>query len=778
MSWAPLASDVPLDNAAQPAPDAATAPPAPSPPSDSQPAPQSPPAAPTGFTALPADAKLDGDAQDTAPAGLTPEEQRAVLDYLPKAKDAADLEQFAHDLTNGRASIGNAADVIAKRDQGHKQFSFENHVAPQINLPKDWRDKIGDAMIAGLSAQFPGLATFLQQARENGSGKAFTEHAANALVADYGPEVGGFLKTVADGGDLGTNIAHQRAVLTGDSSEHPVASIGGELTGAALAAPIGGEAVDAAGLSDIPSVAKAATGAAAYGSGAAGPGHRVAGAVEGAALGGLTDVAVPYIIKAIPAAGRAISDSLSSAPASPEALAAAKSASDLNITLPKFALSDADRAHAGALEQTAAGRGVIRAARTAMLDTSEAARSGIASDVGTAPETAAQLGDQTLDAAVKSNKARRNAISTLYDYANSASAGTAVTPAQTISTINSILTDENSRIGGSKIAPILQNVKDDLGQAGSITVDQARNLRTTLREQLTNEAGSTPSNADRITNQVMAAVNADMRNSLPSDAFNIYKQADTAWAQQRSLEDDVLKPFLGKDFDNWGDQVAAKINSDAKGNGTRLARFLSSLPEADANNVRASIITGLGKSKDGAQNAAGDAFSLNTFLTNWNQLSGARRLIFAPDTVKALDKLADVANVGKLSETARNHSNTGGILSRVLMGAGEMGGGALILSGHFKEGAIGLLASGLMAAKQYGAAKLLANPAFAKKLAATPLSPKVAEAFWNRPWVKELQLQNPTIAGEIQLFQNAVNDNFKRFSVSANSNTNEKPENQ
>jgi hypothetical protein len=276
----------------------------------------------------------------------------------------------------------------------------------------------------------------------------------------------------------------------------------------------------------------------------------------------------------------------------------------------------------------------------------------------------------------------------------------------------------------------------------------------------------------------MAAVNADMRNSLPSDAFNIYKQADTAWAQQRSLEDEVLKPFLGNDFDNWGDQVAAKINSDAKGNGTRLARFLSSLPEADANNVRASIISGLGKSKDGAQNAAGDAFSLNTFLTNWNQLNGSRRLIFAPDTVQALDKLADVANVGKLSETARNHPNTGGVFSRLLMGAGEVGGGAAILMGHVKEGVFGLLASGLMAAKQYGAAKLLANPDFAKRLAATPMNPKGAAAFWSRPWSQAMIAKNPAIAGEIQLFQQAVNDNLRTTPIAASPNTNSPSQNQ
>jgi hypothetical protein len=63
-----------------------------------------------------------------------------------------------------------------------------------------------------------------------------------------------------------------------------------------------------------------------------------------------------------------------------------------------------------------------------------------------------------------------------------------------------------------------------------------------------------------------------------------------------------------------------------------------------------------------------------------------------------------------------------------------------------------------------GAAKLLASPAFAKKLAATPMSVKGAEAYWSRPWVKAVAVKNPAIAAEIQAFQykvlNGLNDNI------------------
>lgn len=722
------------------------------------------------------------------PEGFTEPQKQAILGYIPKAKDAADLQAYAVQLSGNKHGIGNAQDVLDSYRKGVRNFAWEPPVAVQAPPAQqggtldDLRNAVGDGIFTGLDAMMPGLGTFLRAHRD--AGRAYTANAADAAAGDYGPEIAGFLDTATDpsaygdfGASLDRNVAHEHALLTGESDGHPIASAAGQLTGAALTAPLAGEALDAAGIaasgSRLASAGRAATGGAIYGSGAAGPDDRLAGAATGAALGAGTDLALPYvptvakrILQVVRPAGEA---------ASPESLAAAQAASDLGITLPKFALSDADRAKAAALEQKPFGA-PVRQAASEMVDTSKAARDQIATDIGTPAATAQQLGDQTLDAAVAANKGRRASLGGMYDQARDATAGVTIPPTHTVAAIDNILADEGQRLAGSKAAPILAGVKQRIEEAGQITVQQARDLRTDLRDQLTNEAGATPTNADRLTNMVMSGVNADMDSGLTAagrgDALNLYKQADAGWAQQRDLEDNVLKPFLGKDFDNWGEDVAKKINSDVKGNGTRVARFLSTLPDDQANNVRATIISHLGSASDGTQNAAGDAFSLNTFLTNWNQIKGARNLIFPKDTRDALTKLADVAQVAKASEGLRNKSNTGRVMSSLALGSlAELGGGASLATGDLKPLAFGMLSSSLMAARQYGAAKLLANPNFAKKLAATPMNPKAAAAFWSRPWVKQMQIENPAIAGEISVFQNAflnhANDNLARTPVSA-----------
>lgn len=749
-------------------------------------------APPSGFTVdAPDDASQAATPNpNAAPAGsgFTDDQKRQILDYLPKAKDAADLERFSLELSGGKSKIGNAQAVLDTLKKGATPDAFaftpptfDKSMAPAESkspLTLDHiRQAVGDALM-GIIA--PGLGPQLNAAAQTNGEKAFVEHVANAAVADYGPEIGGVIDTILHGGDVGNNAAHERAILEGDSEGHPIASAAGELAGVGLTAPLAGKAIETA-ISAAPAIAdaveaspkiagavKAATGGAVYGSGAAGPGNRAAGAVTGGALGAATEAAAPFVAKFI--AATKAGDTVAAA-------AVAKAAHDLGIDLPKFVIgSAADARRASALEQTVGGAKPISDATSKMLDQSEAARASIASDVGTAAEPAA-MGDRTLDSAVANVKANRARIGNIYDQAKTAAGGTIFTATKTENTLQQLVDNESQVLGGTKAGGVFKSLLDDLrNRGGQLTIDGARDTRSELRTRLRDEAGVTPDNADRLTNMVMKSVNDDIESGLIDKgrqaAIPLYRKADAQWAQQRTLEDDVLKPFLGKDMDNWGEQVSAKINSDAKGNGTRLARFLSALPEENANNVRASLIMHLGASKDGAQNAAGDAFSLDQFLTNWNQIKGSRNLIFPKDTVQSLDKLAQVAEVAKSFGRKVNRSNTGGVVSHIVSGVPTVAGIVeSVATGDPKAAVIGLLGSGLMAARQYGAAKLLASPAFARKLAATPLNKAGATAFWSRPWVKAMQAKNPAIAAEIQAFQSAflahANDNAGTLATAA-----------
>lgn len=251
------------------------------------------PALPPGFTvdeAPPPGFTLDQPQAESPPAqelpGFSDEQKQQILDYIPKAKDAADLERFSGELTQGRSKIGNAKDVLEKHAQGHKQFGWtpptpaKESAKPDDPLTIDHiRQAVGDAL---MNIVAPGLGSQINAAAQTNGSKAFVEHAANAAALDYGPEVGALIDTILHpGSSLPRNAAHEHAILSGDSEGHPVASTLGELTGVGADAVLG----NAAGLANLGRGARVATTmgeGALYGSGAAGPGNRVEGGAVGA----------------------------------------------------------------------------------------------------------------------------------------------------------------------------------------------------------------------------------------------------------------------------------------------------------------------------------------------------------------------------------------------------------------------------------------------------------------------------------------------------------------
>lgn len=125
----------------------------------------------------------------------------------------------------------------------------------------------------------------------------------------------------------------------------------------------------------------------------------------------------------------------------------------------------------------------------------------------------------------------------------------------------------------------------------------------------------------------------------------------------------------------------------------------------------------MGRAKPGAQNAAGDAFSVDTMLTNWNKMSPeAKDILFSGPNNKAmrqsLDELMSVGTAIKGSEKFINRSQTAGTLQAMGGGAGAAGVGAIVA---------GLPGAVVAALGKEGAnfltAKMMTSPAVVKFLA-------------------------------------------------------------
>jgi hypothetical protein len=89
--------------------------------------------------------------------GFTDDQKQAILGYLPKAKDAADLTQFAHDVSGGTHTIGNAQQIMdyLKKGGDPSKLQFTDPVAAQAPVQQA---SLGGEFVGNLKNDVAGIA--------------------------------------------------------------------------------------------------------------------------------------------------------------------------------------------------------------------------------------------------------------------------------------------------------------------------------------------------------------------------------------------------------------------------------------------------------------------------------------------------------------------------------------------------------------------------------------------------------------------------------------------
>jgi hypothetical protein len=306
--------------------------------------------------------------------------------------------------------------------------------------------------------------------------------------------------------------------------------------------------------------------------------------------------------------------------------------------------------------------------------------------------------------------------------------------------------------GGAPGVATLRQLRDDLAK-GNLSVSGIRRMRTVLRDQFIKE-GLTGSDLQRRVNMVVDAAAEDVTTGLKArgnaHAAELFAKGDAAWRKRASLIDDVIEPIIGKDGTKSGEAVIKTLTADLQGNNARAVKFLNSLPESERANVRASIIGALGKAKAGKQGSEGENFSLDTFLTNWNQVGkSARAAYFGPEANAALSDLAKIAEGTREAQGYRNFSNTGGVI----------GNGVTALTAL-----AGVLPFIKVVGSQYAIGRMLASPRFARWLARAPTAKAAKIAYAQK--LSGIAKAEPAIASDVLSLQSrlleALNDNVAR----------------
>jgi hypothetical protein len=252
--------------------------------------------------------------------------------------------------------------------------------------------------------------------------------------------------------------------------------------------------------------------------------------------------------------------------------------------------------------------------------------------------------------------------------------------------------------------------------------------------------------------KLYAALSEDMRATAAAQgpgALKAFTRANRFWRGREARIDGVLSDILGSDLNKGAAPAFAAIERLAGkrgGDPIRLARTLRSMPQDEANTVRATILSKMGQASEGRQDDMGEIFSPAEFVTNWNKMSDrAKGILFQGEHRKALDDIAKVYAGMKASSRYANTSKTG-----IALGA----------TGTMSAAADGLLTGGMAIIAQFGAGKLLGSPRFARWLASYAKKPNPVAALSHINGLAKVARAEPALANEIFGLQQRLAEAF------------------
>jgi hypothetical protein len=680
----------------------------------------------------------------STPPGLTDlsDDQKAAYSAFLAANpkpDAPTLKTFLEKLTGKQVTNADAISAAIAKGAG---------VSTTVE------DKTKEQKISALADDFmkqgggPGAAAVAGVADTVGLG--FSDELGGALNA-----FGGALEGKGSFGDLydinvGANREYQRRL----TDQHPVLYHGGQIAGGVLL-PAG----EVSGAFDAAKLGAAYGGAYGAGSAEGGLAERASGALAGAAAGATVGAGAsalsPYVAKAVepllPISMRAPRG------LAPDVADAAK-AEGVDLIRPMVdptAISDY-----GALESNVYSQPIIRGAagrvRGQIEDRAEALSQG-----GTPLEPDA-AGGVVQDAGRRFIQRSKGVANALYNRARTLAGDKRFVPQNAIDQIEAEVAQlrQNPETNAGEIN-FLEGLHSDLASPGGKTVDELRQLRTSLRGRIA-EQNLTATQAEARAVRALDATQQDVAANAP-EAATAYRRADTYYRERQTHIDDIVKRLTGgkvgtDEFQVSGEQAFQRLKSMASpgGDGRRLGALMRDLDPNERQDIAATIAQSLGR------RAPDEPFSTALFLSQTRKLSpSARRTIFGPDGAQSIDNLRLLSR--KLEEAGKdiNRSRSATVLERqgirtaaraFITGLAGLGSG--VATGSISGGIAGVgvagTAMGVSAVRRVLSARAMVNPRVSRWLAEAADASTPAQAKEATRKLGVTIAREPAIAHELQ----------------------------
>lgn len=240
-------------------------------------------------------------------------------------------------------------------------------------------------------------------------------------------------------------------------------------------------------------------------------------------------------------------------------------------------------------------------------------------------------------------------------------------------------------------------------------------------------------------------------------ALQQFRRANQYWRGREARINDVFATLLGKDGNRSDEAVFKQINTWAQGQGgdfKRIAQTIRSMPQDEADTIRATIVQRMGLAPARRQDVTQEVFSPAEFAAQWNGMAPRAKAVLFPNQQhrQDLDKLAMLMDGMKKANEYQNFSNTS-------LGVNVTAHGTLAYANFPAAAALAL--------GQFGAGKLLASPRFARAIASSYKLPDQAAARKLSEQVKVIAAREPLIANDARAVADYINKSLPQSPVRA-----------
>lgn len=288
-------------------------------------------------------------------------------------------------------------------------------------------------------------------------------------------------------------------------------------------------------------------------------------------------------------------------------------------------------------------------------------------------------------------------------------------------------------------------------KGGALSWQDLKAFRTYVGEKAGAPALQSDISKDALKN-LYGALSRDMEATAAADgpkSLAAFQRANNFWRARQGRIDNVLSQILGKDLQKGGQAAFNQIESWARnrGDAIKLGQALRSMSPDEAASVRATVFDHLGMASPGRQDATGEVWSANEFMTHWSKMSDRAKSALFPgiDYRSNIDDLVHIASSMKDASKYANTSKT------------SLGTNALALLGAFFTNPIYAVGMGGV---EFGAGKLMASPRFAKWLASAPKKPNGPAALAHINRLTAIAAAEPTIANNVLALQQRLASAF------------------